>query len=1032
MKKKSVNIVEAAIESHKIVYLILFALIVLGCFGLYKMNKAEFPVMKIKVALVAAVAPGYTADEVEEKVAKPLEETLNNMQFVERKSLKTVSRDGLCYFYVTLTCPNKQFDDCLTAMRFKLQTRKLTLPPNVLAVLVIDDFTEVTSLMVAMTSKDKGWSEMSDLAEDLKDRLKAIPEVAKVNIMGEQSEEIAVIADVDRLSTYGVNPALLKLTYSTQGMVIPSGSFRVGGYGSKIYVEDSMKSVEEVKKQIVFNDPTGGFVRLEDVAEVERRMSTRNSAVKFNGDNCILLGVSIADNYDIVASGNKVEKVLRQFEKESPDGVTITRITDQPKIVFKSVVNFLRDLLLSILVVILVMLMLFPFKSAVIASSGVPACTLVALAIFYIVGLPINTVTLAGLIVVLGMIVDDSIVTMDGYMDNVGRGMWRTDAAVAASKELFIPMLMATLSISLMFFPLIFIIKGSMSGIFNQFPIVICIALLTSLAYALFVVPSLEVKHISGKSEKGEVKGFARLQEKFFNGLQNLYDKGEKLVFRLPKLTILIAIALVALGGYLFTNLNVELLPKASRDVFLAEVYMDAGSDFKRTEAVTDSLVRMMREDPRVENVTAFEGTAAPRFHATMAPAVGNPGFAQLIINTESESATKDLAAEFERKYEFMFPDALIRIKQMDYNVVSAPIEIDFQGKDRTQLYPLADSLAAFLNSDPATMWVHQSYGFVPSVNVVLDPDETARLGVNPAYVALALHQEYSNSSLASLGIEGDSDEVPLVFHSANDNADVTYDDLRNKMIMTYSAGVKVPLRQIAELEPVQKPDQLVRRSGATPSVSVLSDIRTGYTLKDVNARIHEWIDENLSDLPEGVTIEELGTVGTNKRLGPMLVGSVVAAVLVMFFFLLLTFRKIPISLLTMSMSLLCLFGSLLGLVVFDLPFSMTALLGIISLIGIIVRNGILMYEYAEELVHGQHMSYRDAAFQAGARRMRPIFLTSCTTALGVLPMIISQDALWMPMGVTICLGVIFTLPLTVLVMPVAYWQLFAKKDKKA
>lgn len=1022
--KKPGDLIQGFVEGSKAVYLIVGALVLLGVVGVLKMNKAEFPSVPIKQGLVAAIYPGASAEKVEQDLTKPLEEVLMTCPEVDRKKIKSVSKDGICYIYVTLNVPSSKIRQTWADLRFKFQTRKLTLPFNVLAIVVIDDFSNVSSVLVSMDSDDKGWSEMSEYAEDLKERLLGLPDVAKVQILGEQNEEIAVTADLDQLAAYGVSPLAVNLIYTVDGVQIPSGSF-AGKYGdARIYVDEMVPSEDEVAKKVIMNDPAGGIVRLEDVAQIERRIQEKSTAIQFNGHNTLLVSISMREDRDIVAFGGEVDKVLKSFEDELPESVHLSRITDQPKVVRTSVVNFLRDLIISILVVIAVMLLLFPFTSAAVASSGVPVCTAVAIAIMYVVGMPLNTVTLAALIVVLGMIVDDSIVTIDGYMAKLSTGMGRVEAAVAAAKELLMPMMMATLSISLMAFPMLFCVQGHMRDVFFGFPWVMAIALMTSLAYAIIVIPSLEVRFIGPVSRLDKPSRFAKIQEAFFNALQKVYDKAEVVCFRHPHLTVFSGVALVAAGIALFFALNIQLLPKASRDLFVIEMNLEDGCRLEATQANVDTLTKLLLKDPRVKNVTAFVGSSAPRFHETYAPSLPAPNFSQLIVNTVSEEATRELVREYEQKYEYFFPNAILRIKEMDYQGVPAPLELRVEGKDRSKMIPVADSIAAFMRAqDDILKWVHTDYATIPSVNITLDKDETSRLGISPAQVGVTLSQEFASTSLLS----AKTGSIPVTLYGTENTDSATYDVIRNKYLRGSVAPMRVPLRQVADIQPDWVPSQLVRYGGHNSAISVSADLKSGYSHPVALKRVKEYIKG--LELPEGVKIASGGLTEMNEELIPAMAASFVGALLVMFIFLLINFKKINIPVLTMTLSTLCLFGCFLGLYLFGLDFSMTVLLGLISLIGIIVRNGIIMFEYAEELHFKEGMSYKEAAMLAGSRRMRPIFLTSCTTGLGVLPMIISADALWMPMGVVILFGVVVTLPFTVLIMPVSYWRLFHKKD---
>ena len=349
------------------------------------------------------------------------------------------------------------------------------------------------------------------------------------------------------------------------------------------------------------------------------------------------------------------------------------------------------------------------------------------------------------------------------------------------------------------------------------------------------------------------------------------------------------------------------------------------------------------------------------------------------------------------------------------------------QGDNWEVMAPIADSIARFMVRQPELRWIHSDFDrTAASTRIVLKADEATRLGITQTMLSLYLRQVTQGATLTTL-YEG-SYGVPVVLYTEN-TAQMGVTDLENIQVPTAIPGVWVPLRQVATLEPAWHHTKLERRN-AVRTITVGADLRGTVSQVSAEKKVKEWIDSHLTELPEGVTVSYGGLSEINGLLIPQILWSVVAALAVMLLLLLYHFGKIGLALLTLSSAILCLFGSMTGLWVFDLDISITAVLGIVSLIGIIVRNAIMMYEYAEDARKYKHLTYREAAFQAGIRRMRPVFLTSATTALGVLPMIIAATSLWMPMGVVICFGTIFTLPLTVTILPVVYWKVHGKGEK--
>lgn len=1016
------RLVLGAIKNRNIVNLFLFLLIGLGIVGLVTMNKDEFPTFEIKQGLIAAVYPGADVHQVEEELGKPLEQMLFSMSEISRPQTKVVNKDGMCYIYTDLTVPSSQKTETWSKIKLKIDSFKQTLPPGVLAIVVLDDFSSLTSVLISIEAPDKGYAEMNELARDLSDRLREIPELANASIIGEQSEEFAVIADMDRLSQYGISPSALMLDYQSANLQALGGTFSTDYVSSPVHIAKNVTSEKELAERIIRTSKEGQSLRLGDVAKIERRYKEPSSLISFNGRSAVILSIEMSPDNNIVAFGKDVDRVIGEFLKEAPESVSITRITDQPKVVGDSVWSFIRDLIISMLVVILVMMLLFPIKSALIASSGVPVCTAIALALMYLNGITLNTVSLAALIVVLGMIVDDSIITMDGYMDKLGRGMSRLDAAQASAQELFKPMFMATFAISAMFFPILKLIHGYLGDFVSTFPWVITFALMSSLAYAILVVPSLETRFITSPSS--ESKGIInKFQNILFRGMQTAYDFVQDKCFKHAGLTILTGVAAIALGLLMFSRMNLQLMPMANRPLFAIEVYLDPDSSIEQTQAVTDSLSRMLRRDERIVSVTEFIGTGTPRFHATYSPILPGPNVAQLIVNTKSNKDTRECLKEYESFYEHYFPNALIRFKQMDYQGVSIPVEVRVFGDDYEQIRAVSDSIKSYMSTLEMIKWVHSDGdNLIPTINLELKGDEATRLGVNRALMNLSLTSALNGVPISSIR-EGDV-TIPVNLYSQDFQKDATYDNIGNTLVATAIPGQMVPLRQVADVSPGWEPEVLTRINGKQ-AIVVGADMKYGYSQPTAIKAIKEYLSR--TTMPEGVSVEFGGLNSINSSIGPEIVLAFFAAVFVLFMFLLFHFKKISLAVLTIVLSSLCLFGAFFGLWIFGLDFSMTAVLGLISLVGIIVRNGIIMFEYAEELRFEKGYSVKDAAQEAGKRRMRPIFLTSCTTALGVLPMIISGDLLWMPMGVVICFGTMLSVFLITLIMPVSYWQIFRK-----
>ena len=1015
----------SAMRSHKIIFFIGACLIVFGIYGLTQMNKDEFPQFTIRQGVVAAVYPGASAQEVEEQVTKPLERFLFTYAEIDKSRTYSVTENGIVYVYAELRTEVSDKDGAWSKIRHGLQLfKKTSLPAGVLEIVVVDDFGNTSSMLLTVDSPERTPRELEGYAEALCDRLRSIPEMGNIKILGKQNEEIAVLVDQEKLAAYGLSQRGLLLELATQGMRTVGGSVENEAGEAQVHIAIPYRSEYEIGEQIVFTDPLGHHVRLRDIADIQRRYAEPNSRIKYNGTSTVLISMEMAPGNNIVAFGKKVEKEIENCRQSLPPDINMHKITNQPYVVNKSVMSFLRDLVFSILVVIAVMLLLFPLRTALVSGSSVPVCTAVAMGLMYIFGIELNTVTLAALIVVLGMIVDDSVIVIDGYTDYLRQGYSRWYSAFYSTKTLFVPMSLATLAISGMFFPMTRIITGPLGDFVQLFPWTVLFALVCSIFYAVWVIPYLSTVFIKRNKDGVAPNRFEAAQNRFFVFLQNFYEKALTHCFRHPAVVIGTAVCAVGLGVFLFTRLQIQMLPKADRNCFAVEMHLTEGSTLRQTEAVADSMEMVLRNDPRVESVTSFIGCSSPRFHASYAPQMAHKNYAQFIVNTTSEKSTLELIREYGPRYENHFPNAYIRFKQIDYQAVNNPVEIRIAGNDLDAIKTVSDSVKTFLNTMPELTWVHSNMDETSqNIRVTLKSDEATQLGVTQGMLSLYLSSILGGQNLTNVW-EGDY-KVPVTLYTQKNGGTLDYQDLEDFLIPTSVPGTWVPLRQVADIGP-EWHDAVINRRNSIRMVTVGADLRYGCSQPKVMEKIDEYVSQQVKPgLPDGVKITYGGLTGANNSVVPEIALSFIAAVLVLFIFLLYHFGRLDIVFLTLSASLICVFGACLGLWLFGLDFSITAVLGVVSLIGIIVRNAIIMFEYAEDLRKNRRLSSREAGFEAGKRRMRPIFLTSATTALGVMPMIVAHTSLWMPMGVVICFGTIFSLPLVVTVLPVAYWQIF-------
>jgi multidrug efflux pump subunit AcrB len=765
-----------------------------------------------------------------------------------------------------------------------------------------------------------------------------------------------------------------------------------------------------------------------------------SSRIEQDGHPCVLLSMEMTPGNNVVEYGQEVDRVLGSFvDDELPDDVHVTRIADKPKVVAMSVSDFLRDLLISMLIIILVMMVLFPLRSAIVAAITIPLSTFVSVAIMYMAGIELNIVTLAALIVVLGMVVDNSIVVIDGYLEYLGKGYEPKQAAIESAKQYFMPMLLATICICAIFFPFLITMKGMFHDCLEDFPWTITINLMVSLFLAVTVIPFLETRII--KPDKVSVNGNA-----ITNWVQRTYNKVLDCTFTHPWLTIYGGIGVILLSCLIAPTLKIRLFPYADRDQFAVEIFLPEGKGLAETRVVADSVRNVLEKDERITGITAFLGCSSPRFMDAYAPQMAGNNYAQFIVNTKSDKATLELLAKYQPQLSETFPNAYVKFKRLDYLEVNE-LEYRFYGDNLDSLHVVAERLMERMRQMPELEWVHTDYFQpYPIINVELDPVTSAQLGITRTTAQLALSA--TSCDLRVGQIWEDNVELPII---VKDDADMTFSDIANLGIASpasmVSGGLKstnstVPLRQIAKVQPKWSESRIMHRGGER-CITVTAQFAQGVYTAPIEKEIARVKQEEI-ELPQGVRTEVGGEIEYGDEALPQIFGGIAIAEVIVFFFLLFNFKKYGITTICMVALGLMTPGALIGLGLMDRALGLTSIFGLITLMGMIMRNEILIFEHANSLIengklkieNGQSsmvnvQSYNEvvkkAAYEAGKRRMVPIFLTTATTAVGVVPMIIAQSSFWMPVGVTIFAGGIGSLIMVVTMLPVIYWKVSTK-----
>ncbi len=1028
------SLIASAMRHKSITLLLAVVMMIAGIVSLIKIPKDEFPQFNLPLGLVVGVYPGASELEVERQLAKPLEEFLWTFKEIDKKKTMTFSMNDGCVAMVWLNSSAGSYAEFWNKLKERLPLFKLTLPSGVLGLVANEDFGDTSAMLVTLESDTKTFRQMSEYVSDLSDRLREVESLANIITMGEQHEQLTIYLDRDRLSMYGINTAMIMSKLSSQTGTVYTGNLEDGKLSRAIHVRSSMNTENEVAQTIISESPTGAVVRLSDIADIQRGYPTPRRYIKNNGRNCILLSLQMTNGNNIVDFGREVKDIIADFKATLPSDVHVNIISDQSQVVGESINDFIIEMLIAIISVIIVVMLMLPLRVAGVAVVTIPITIFASLALFLLFNVEINSVTLAALIVSLGMIVDDSVVVVDNYLDKLDLGVSRWQAAIDSAKEFVKSIITATLVISFTFFPFIFTTDHIMHDFIKWFPYSISIVLVVSLLVAIFVVPILQYYFIRrGLHEPATSQASAddkrNKKTSMLDRMQGVYDRQIERCFRHQRLTIFVGLASMLIGGLLMLSVPQRLMPRAVRNQFAVDIILPTGTDLTYTAQVADSLAHILEKDPRVTNITTFYGSGSPRFHATFLPNFGGTHFAQFIVNTHSDDETQGLLDDYAGKYANYFADAQVLFRQIEYSDHPYPIEVQASSDNLDSLQVAVDSIRYRLSKNPDIDVVTTSFGTTNNrLDVTLKPEEANRVGLSKSLLSLNFALRYGGG-IPVTSVWEDDHKLDVVVKDAYYGRH-TIDDFKNirvsGLLPTLTA---TSLSQVADVHPDWGLGAITRVNGKRTSAV--------FGIMGRQAKIGELTKEVFNDLetlrlPEGVTIKEGGQAESEKIYRPQLYLGLEIAVVLIFFIIVFHLKSIPLTLLVMASLGFSMLGGALGMLIFGQEFGATGVLGFITLMGIITRCGIIMIDHAEELRHQEGISVTNAALLSAKRRFRPVFLTSMAASMGVIPMVIKNTPLWGPMGTVICVGAIMSMLFIVTMMPVGYSLIrnrFKEKD---
>ena len=1007
------NPATASIRYNRVSWFLILLIVGFGIWNYFTIPRLEDPNFTFRHAVVVTRFPGAAPQKVEKLVTDELEDRIREM--VEIEILESESRAGVSVITVEIADQYADMQPIWQDLRNKVDDARPELPEAASEPRVDDEFGRVYGIVLGLTGERHSHAALTDRAEELKDRLLQVPGVAQVELHGDREERIFVELSSERLAELRLSPQRLLEVIRAQNAVQPSGTVRHGPERVTLDTSGEFTSLEDIRDTAVRLPGEQGVVRVRDIAEVKR--GYRDPPARLfaaEGDSGVALAVSLSREENIVRVGERVDSWLRSVRGDLPEGMALEKLLDQPEFVKSSVRDFSLNLVEAFGFVVLVMLLFTGLRTGLIAGLLVPMAMLGCFALMPLFGVKLQIVSIGALIVSLGILVDNGVVVSEDILVRISRGEGRAGAAAAAVRRLWLPLLTASLTTIFVFLPIP--LAQTQTGEYtSSLFLVVTLTLLWSWILSLTFVPLLSAFLQRQPRSAGQ-------------GTDNFFYRGYRRVLRFCLrhrwLVSAAALCFVALAVWGFRFVPQMFFPPNEREVLTVEFRQPYGTDIAVTQERARELTRIIRQSPRVESTASFIGYGGPRWYLPLKIEQDSPNYAMLVVNCRELEDLLPLKRRIEGVLDRRFPDARASVRRLERGPpVGAPIQIRIKGRDISTLYGLRDEIVSRIEASEGVTSVWDDWGEW-SKKMVLEVDQARakEAGLTSEDIALSLQSQYSGFEVSEY--RAGEDIIPLVVRAGEETRSHLS---RMEDVYVYSQATerRVPLSQVAEARLDWQPGN-IRRRNSERTMTIKADIRPDlYGIELLRKRIRPKLESlrRSGEWPEGFRMEYGGGVEKSSEANPAILYQVPLAVGLILLVLMLQFnsvrRVLVIGLTLPPMAV----GVTAGLLITQSPFGFMALLGVISLLGILVNNGIVMVDQIElERSRGEDS---EALVRAAQRRLRPILMTAATTILGLLPLSLQGGALWRPMANALMFGLGFSTLLTLVWCPVLYSLFF-------
>jgi multidrug efflux pump subunit AcrB len=1015
------NISEYSVKKYQFTLIIFVALLALGINSLLKMPKTEDPTFEAPSFIVTVVYPGTSAADMEKIVINPLETRVNQFENVSR--VFSNMSDGVSVTIIEFKFGSSITDKYQEVVR-EMNALRSELPSDIYAF----DIRKVTASDVniyqyALVSENASYAKLSEQATALKDNLRKIKPIRDVKLWAYPKQNVKINLDIAKLASYKIPATRVVAALQSENVNIPGGSISINSKKMNVKTDGDFKSLEDIRNTIVASSGTK-IVYLKDVAEVGFGYEDEAHLGRYNGHRAIFLSIQQKDNQNIFEVSDAVEATVAKFQAELPKNIILEKVFDQSESVKTRLGRFAKDFAIAIALVLITLLPL-GFRASLVVMISIPLSLAMGLTMLDLLGYSLNQLSIVGMIIALGILVDDSIVVVENIERYLREGYSKREAAIAATKQITLAVIGCTATLIVAFLPLIYLPEAS-GAFIRSLPMAVVTTIFASMIISLTIVPFLSSRLLV-EHHNPEGNFFLRLLKKAISGS---YAKLLHKALEFPWTTIVVASAIFGLTLLMAKGMGFSLFPLSEKPMFIVDINMPEGTNLQETNRVTREIEKTIKTIPNLRSYTTNVGKGNPQIYYNILQHIEANNFAQIFVQLNAETQQKEKIKLINqlRKEFTNYPNVKILVKDFEQGPpIEAPLVFRIFGENLDTLRQLAFDVEKIVENTDGTIYTDNALRILPTdLRIVINKDKAGMLGIPTSDIDRTIRLGIAGINIGKFR-EDDGDEFNINLSVPSDSLTKTL-DIINKLYVNNLTGLAIPIRQVADVQMETSINQ-IRHYKFDRYVTISAYTKTGFLTERVNNDIEAKLQQY--HFPKGYYYQAFGEKESKQRSFNGIGVIILIAVFAFISILVLEFGTFKSTLIVLSVIPLGIIGAILMLWAWGLPFSFTAVIGFIALAGIEVKNSILLVDFTNQL-REEGKSVDEAVQEAGEIRFVPIVLTSLTAIGGLIPLVLEFNPLYSPLALVLIGGLISSTLLSRLVTPVMYKLLPPSIEKGA